>query len=68
MPQFETQCHFLLFCVLLVSCTAFVLSYTFVGLGYMSCTFSEKEVACDVVIHVVMNYSVSHSLPNPAFL
>lgn len=44
-----------------------MLSYTFVRLGYTSCTFSEKEVACEVVTHLVMNYFTVFRTDNISF-
>ena len=45
-----------------------MLSYTFVRLGYTSCTFSEKEVAFDVVTHVVMKYFTVFRTDNITYL
>ena len=68
MPHFEAQCRVLLFCGLLVSCRGFVVSYTFVRLGYRFCTLSEKGVACNVVTHVVKNYFTVFRTDNISYL
>jgi len=68
MPQFEAQCRVRLFCGLLVSCRGFVVSYTFVRLGYRFFTLSEKEVVCNVVTHVVMNYFTIFRTDNISYL